>query len=162
MFYNKDVFISKCYFILVEKMGVLQPKAPVFRRFLPVVSHAQKWLFCEFWSLRPRRPKAPLSALWASLNLGHCLWASDAPWAQWAYVGEVGVYGPGVPGPYTPSKLIFDFQIQGAYADQQQTHTSEIHPKLPLIQAYLDVSDSYDPSDDFFFLRRLSRARNRK
>ncbi|CAH9054198.1 unnamed protein product [Cuscuta epithymum] len=53
--------------------------------------------------------------------------------------------------PTSISKLIFNFHIQGAYAEQQQTHTSEILPKIPLIQAYSDASDSYNPSDDSFF-----------
>ncbi|CAH9124543.1 unnamed protein product [Cuscuta epithymum] len=53
--------------------------------------------------------------------------------------------------PTSISKLIFNFQIQGAYTEQQQTHCSEIPPKLPLLLAYSDASDSYDPSDESFF-----------
>ncbi|CAH9105120.1 unnamed protein product [Cuscuta epithymum] len=48
------------------------------------------------------------------------------------------------------SKLIFNFEVQRAYAEKHQPPT-EKQSKLALVQAYSDASDSFDPSDDSHF-----------
>ncbi|CAH9090810.1 unnamed protein product [Cuscuta epithymum] len=49
------------------------------------------------------------------------------------------------------SKLIFNYEVQRAYGEKQQPLYFEKQPQTPLIQAYSDASNDFDPSDDSFF-----------
>ncbi|CAH9094086.1 unnamed protein product [Cuscuta epithymum] len=49
------------------------------------------------------------------------------------------------------STLIFNFEVRRAYEEKQQPHSSEKQPIIPLLQAYSDASDSYDPPADSYF-----------
>ncbi|CAH9133613.1 unnamed protein product [Cuscuta epithymum] len=49
------------------------------------------------------------------------------------------------------SKLIFNYEVQRAYGEKQQPLYFEKQPQTPLIEAYSDASDDFDPSDDSFF-----------
>ncbi|CAH9148634.1 unnamed protein product, partial [Cuscuta epithymum] len=52
----------------------------------------------------------------------------------------------------TISKLIFNYEVQRAYSENQQPLLSfEKQPQIPLLQAYSDASDNFDHSDDSFF-----------
>ncbi|CAH9135848.1 unnamed protein product [Cuscuta epithymum] len=54
----------------------------------------------------------------------------------------------------TISKLIFNFEVQRAYAIKHLPHSSEkqpMIPRLPQIHTYSDASDSFDYFDDSFF-----------
>ncbi|CAH9126638.1 unnamed protein product [Cuscuta epithymum] len=51
----------------------------------------------------------------------------------------------------TISKLIFNYEVQRAYGEKQQLISFQKQPQVPLLQAYSDASDKFDPSDDSFF-----------
>ncbi|CAH9143430.1 unnamed protein product [Cuscuta epithymum] len=46
---------------------------------------------------------------------------------------------------------VFNYEVQRAYGEKQESLSFEKQPQIPLIQAYFDASDNFDYSDDSFF-----------